>query len=196
MDVMPSPQVRARLRRAALALGALVLLGASYVVYGPPWSGMGARRATPEAALLDALSPGGWLDQSSDITLLQVLETPEGRVAVFTGGGGGLGTADAKPSRGRWTAHGMMALGTVHDVTCWQEPSSGTTVMVAAGPMLRGVASVIVVDGDGKAVVAATDGLIWEAASVGTTKYRRALALDTNGAIVQDTRIDDCRWPQ
>lgn len=184
-----------RVIRPALAILCILLVGVWVVVYGPPWHGMGARSATPETALLEALGPSGWLADSSEITILQLLETPEGRVAVYADAEGNVGVADAEPSRGRWTAHGMFFLGPPHAVTCRRIPISGTTVTVAIGNKPQDAGSVVVVDRDGNGAIAKSTGSVWAAVAEGQIGFTRALVLSTEGDVLLDREIEDCDWP-
>ena len=182
------------LRNRLPHVGVLLVVCALVVVLVTPRSGFGSLHRSPEAALLDALGPGGWLLSGSEVQLLQLLETPEGRVAVYTDAAGHFGTADAKPRHGRWFAHGIFGLGPLRGRDCWQVPTSGTTVTVAAGRLGRNTASVVVIDQHGNPVVARRSRGIWAAAIV-QGSFQHMLALDATGRVLIDEPIDDCGWP-
>lgn len=174
------------------ALAALILGGLAAVTWFPR-SGFGSLHRTPESALLDSLDPGGWLGSGADIDILQLLETPEGRVALYVDENGNLGTADAKRKLGMWYAHGMFGLGRVDDVDCWLVPTSGTTVAVAAGRLVDGAVSVLVVDQDGNRLETRAAHDVWALGVIGTS-LDRVHRIDASGIVISDTEIGACRW--
>ena len=103
-----------RLLGARVQLVGLLLVLLSGCAVGAPRSGQGALFATPQAALTDALGPGGWLDGGLERLMLhQHLVAREGAIMLYSGYGGAnlvVGSADAKPRGTQWYAHGMFRL--------------------------------------------------------------------------------------
>jgi hypothetical protein len=168
-----------------------VLITVALAVALPPRTGMGSLHGTPEAALVDALGPDGWLGSSSEVEILQVLATAEGRVVLYVDDHGSVGVADAKRRYGRWYAHGMFGLWRVHGVTCWQAPISSTAITTAAGPQTSRAESVIAIDDNGNRVVAHLSNGIW-AVSMEGGKFRSAVLLDAGGSVITEELIADC----
>ena len=192
-----------RLRDRLLFAGYLLVLLNSCAI-GAPRSGIGALFTTPEAALADALGPGGWLDRDIERLMLhQHLRAPEGEIALYSGYAGDtlvLGSADAKPRAGKWYAHGMFRL-PVPQLSGTQRmscrlmgyPSSGTWVVAVTGrvdrPEVRHI--VVVFDSAGEQRATMRDGSFM-LIGTGLGMLLELHALDAAGAIVERIPARNC----
>ena len=188
--------------RLQLVGSLLVLLGGCAM--GAPRSGMGALFATPQAALADALGPGGWLGGGLEgLILHQQLQAPEGALVLYSGYAGGnlvLGSADAKPRGAQWYAHGMLRLPVpelsgMQRMSCgvMRYQSSGTGVVAVTGRAYRPDVSSIVVVFDSGAEERATmrDGTFMLLRTE-PSPVRELRAKDAGGAVVVRVPGETC----
>jgi hypothetical protein len=157
---------------------------------------------TAEEAIESALMPGGGLGDFDEVHILQTVEAPDSRVAVYAGNESGdwaVGLADAKHSWRGWWAHGMFGLPALPQIdgglTCSATilPSGGGRWLIITGRLASDdMSTVQAAFADGVHLDAATRPGIFALITKERDDLLTLRGLDDAGHLVTELGADEC----
>ena len=187
-----------RISIAAIISGTLLASGCGPLtpLYG------GGFHDTAEGAIEASLKPGGGLGDFDEVHVLQSVEAPDSRVAVYAGTKSGdwvLGLADAKHSWRGWFAHGMFSLPALPRadglLTCSTAilPSRAARWLIISGRLATDhLSTVQAAFADGVHLDAATRPGIFALMTRERDDLLTLRGLDDTGRLVAELGADDC----
>lgn len=183
---------------AAFVAGTLMASGCGPLapLYG------GGFHDTAEGAIEASLKPGGGLGDLDEVHILQTVEAPDSRVALYAGterGDWAVGLADAKHSWRGWWAHGMFGLAALPRtdgvLTCSTAilPSGGERWLIITGRLAGDdVSTVQAAFADGVHLDAATRPGIFGLMTKERDDLLTLRGLDDAEQLVAEIGADDC----